>query len=94
MRPPRRVLGGPGSAAASPNAKMLNCCHIILMVTRAKATESPAPNLGPRTTRITLFAFRNRATPIPPSMAPPAPTAIYLPVSTQVQGPPFILTDG
>src|SRR5262249_59869066 len=51
-------------------------CHIIVMVTRAKLTESPAPNLGPRTTRITPFAFRNRATPTPPTMAPPAATAI------------------
>jgi hypothetical protein len=51
-------------------------CQIIVMVTRAKATESPTPNLGPRTTKTTPFAFRNRATAIPPAMAPPAPTAI------------------
>ena len=40
-------------------------CHIIVMVTRAKLIESPTPNFGPRTTKITPFAFRNRATPIP-----------------------------
>ena len=50
-------------------------CHNIVMVTRARPTESPAPNLGPRTTMITPLALRNRATPIPPTMAPPAPTA-------------------
>jgi hypothetical protein len=51
-------------------------CHLMVMVTRAKATESPAPSLGPRTIMITPFAFRNRATPIPPAMAPPALRAI------------------
>ena len=59
-----------------PRRKYVDCCHLMVMVTRAKAIESPAPSFGPRTTMITPFAFRNRATPIPPAIAPPAPTAI------------------
>lgn len=49
---------------------------LIVMVTRATLSENPAPNLGPRITKTTPFAFRNRATPAPPTRAPPTPTAI------------------
>jgi hypothetical protein len=33
------------------------------MVTRARLAENSTPNLGPRSTRTTPFAFRNRAAP-------------------------------
>jgi hypothetical protein len=72
-------VGARLSAAAKMSSSWLeqrHFCHIIVMVMRAKLTEIPAPNFGPRTTKITPFAFRNRAMPIPPTMAPPAPTAI------------------
>jgi hypothetical protein len=59
------ALGNP-RAPCGPRGR-LGCRegHIIVTVTRAKLIESPTPNFGPRTTKITPFAFRNRATPIP-----------------------------